>query len=219
MSQWDENAKLFEGLQGATTDLGKLGYATLGSQGSRFATFFQHVSIDQKDVLDYGCGLADLLKVGLQLGQLPTRYLGMELTEALSERAGQRVAEYLGRGPYGVMPAEKLTDLGGAQFDVVACIGVMTCLEVSRMKTIELWKKQMDALWSRVKPGGVMVADFRRHTPEVEPEVVPLAEGEMVELVERCTDSYLMDCSRASHVGTFVMYNRPSFADRFWKTR
>jgi 2-polyprenyl-3-methyl-5-hydroxy-6-metoxy-1,4-benzoquinol methylase len=206
-------------LKDATTDLGKLGYATLGSQGSRFATFFQHVSIDQKEVLDYGCGLADLLKVGLQLGQLPTRYLGMELTEALSTRAGERVAEYLKHGPYGVVPAEKLTDLGGARFDVVACIGVMTCLEGTREKTIELWKKQMDALWSRVLPGGVMVADFRRYTVGVEPEVVPLTEAEMIKLVERCTESYVLDCSRASHVGTFVMYNRPSFAQRFWKTR
>jgi SAM-dependent methyltransferase len=218
---WDENERYFAPLHDRSDDMGRLGYAAVASQGSRFATVFGTGTLAGASVLDYGCGLADLYKLAIQLGQLPARYLGVELTVRSADRARERLAALWG----GTLPGSvdcverRAFESVDIEFDLVACLSVLIVPEGSRERTLALWRGLLDRLWLRTRAGGRMVVDFRRSFAGDPPHVVALAVADVVDLAESFTGTYLLDCSRADHVATLVLSKAPTFAREYWSLR
>ena len=65
-------------------------WANPSSQASRFAALARGSEMENRNVLDAGCGRADLLDYLVNQGIAPAKYIGVEAVEALAEAAERK---------------------------------------------------------------------------------------------------------------------------------
>lgn len=136
-----------------------LDWGDAASQQARFQAFSEVAVLNQANILDIGCGLADLRQFLIQSGIPFKSYLGVDLVPEMIEhaRAQQPDADLLAADLFGGDPLDRT-------FDAIYCSGVFN---LRTDANLDYLKSVIPVFHKFIRTNGTVVLNFLHHrTPK-----------------------------------------------------